>query len=177
MLKKATNRAEKGTHELMSKKFISNPNIHNVMKDHKYMIIKAVIQNKMAPRNALDQPMKLGERSAFGAVKKVEQFVLEKHKKNVAKQNTMDPDFLKKGTVWNFYGLTFWAKRHMRVFYSHLTLITSEEHWREHIYVDMCHSLNDTGSYIGGISTVDAVDELSVLAVIYCKSENIENYI
>lgn len=52
----------------------------------------------------------------------------------------------------------------------------AEMHWREHIYVDMCHSLNDEGGYIGGICTLDANDELSLMEVIHSKAENVVNY-
>lgn len=48
-------------------------------------------------------------------------------------------------------------------------------HTNTHIYIDMCHSLNKAGGYIGGINTVDADEGLSVLAVIHWKSEDTEN--
>lgn len=73
------------SHALMSKNVTSHLNVHHIMKDHKYKINKSVIQNEMAPRNSLDQRMKLGERSDLRAVKKVQQLVLGNHKKDVIK--------------------------------------------------------------------------------------------
>lgn len=69
----------------MSKNVSSNLKINHIIKDYEYKINKAVIQNEMAPRNYLDQPMKIGERSALPTVKKVQQFVLENHKRDVIK--------------------------------------------------------------------------------------------
>lgn len=73
----------KRSHALMSKNIVSSSNVHHIMKERKYKINKAIVQNEMVPKNSLDQPMRFGERSAIRVVKKVKDFILGNHTEDV----------------------------------------------------------------------------------------------
>lgn len=61
--------------------------------------------------------------------------------------------------------------------YTLLSAMTSDVHWRPHIYVDMTHMLRHIVGFIGGITTLDDNEKLTVLAVIHCQFENMESYV
>lgn len=99
------------------------------MKDHKYKINKATIQNEMASRNFLDQVMKFREKFALRADKKVKEILLGNQKINIMQLESTTSRIYQTG-----YGVELmWSdilgqKVYEGFLYSHLPSIKSENH-------------------------------------------------
>lgn len=52
----------------------------------------------------------------------------------------------------------------------------SETYWRSHVYTDITHVLNIVRGFLGAITTLNADDEMVLLVLMHCQSEDENNY-
>lgn len=82
------------------------------------------------------------------------------HKKDVKKTYSVAKRLLQKDHATQLlWSDTNCVRKYDGFVYIHNAAKMAEEICREHIYVDICHVLNEAGGYIGVITTLDAMTD------------------
>lgn len=162
---------------LTSKTISFDPNLPTLMKSNNYKLNKAIFKNSCSRRTELNQPVNIDDRMLNRAVSRALRQIVGNHKKDVVHKKSLVVPLESAGHKYKILTKVVDGQDFYKVFlYSAVSAIKGDGNWRPHIYVDMSHLINDVDGFIGRIATLDASDELAVLAAIHWQSENMDNY-
>lgn len=167
----------KRTHAIMSKSISRNPNLTFVGKSHNFRLNNAIIQNELTPRNLLNQSILLHRSSLLRAKKETTETLLGNHRKDVKFLLSAAKRCNKYGDRCQIlHGLIGGENSYEGFLFAPRLSIKSEGYWRDHVYTDMTHIYNLIKGFLGAITTLNANDEMVILVMMHCQSENEANY-
>lgn len=147
---------------------------------HKFKLTRAITQRVLAPRNHLNQIKALDNPAAYRARKSVQNYILGDHVTDVKyvqeiAKRRCDPgricEILKEisqpSGIDAYKGLMITPS----------SAIKTRSYWRKHVYIYIFHVQSYVRDFIAGITTLDAEEELLVLAIFHCQNENQQNYV
>lgn len=143
------------------------------------IVTTQIIQEELEARNQLNLNQPLGKRAAQRATKCVRRHLFEDHREDVKYIQSIAAKVKNLGHVCEFITaiLPESQEAYKLLLISPKVAMKCESAWRSHVYIETCHMHANCGGILASSSTLDAENELFILAIMHCKTENETEYI